>query len=240
MPVCPCSRTGGKGTKRGMADRSDDATYRAYLEALQTGRRREAFRIVDEARAAGADIQSLYLNVFQPAMREVGRLWQMNRMTVAQEHLATAITQGAMARLYEDIFRRQDVDLTEGRPLLIAACAPQERHEIGLRMLCDLLELDGWDTVFLGATVPGDPLVDMLVERQPQVLALSASTAPQVAELELLIRRLREAVADPPFVLAGGRAFEDDADLAHRIGADGVATDARDAVRLLRHVVDRK
>ena len=72
----------------------------AYLEALRAGDRRRAFGVVDGARAAGLDLGAIYMEVFQPALREIGRLWQENAITVADEHLATAITQAAMARLY--------------------------------------------------------------------------------------------------------------------------------------------
>ncbi|HEX8906984.1 MAG TPA: B12-binding domain-containing protein, partial [Longimicrobiaceae bacterium] len=108
----------------------------AYRDAVVAGNRRRAFAVVDAALAAGMDIRALYLELFQPALREVGRLWQQNRITVADEHLATAITQAAMARLYDRLFAAAD---DEG-PLLVAACADGERHEVGLRMVCDLLE----------------------------------------------------------------------------------------------------
>ena len=212
--------------------------YEAYLRALRAGDRRGAFFIIADARAQGQGIESLYLDVLQAALYEVGRLWQMNEMTVAQEHLATVITQGVMARLYEDIFQGL-ATATDARPLLVAACAPRERHEIGLRMLCDLLELDGWDTVYLGASVPDEALVAMIRDRQPDVLALSASTTPQIVDLETTIRQVRTQLAAPPFIIVGGRAFADDPELPGRIGADGVAHDARAAVRVLSSVAGR-
>ena len=72
-----------------------------FLEAVLAGSRRTAFGVVDRALEAGLELRGLYLDVFQPALRDVGRLWQENRITVADEHLATAITQAAMGRLYE-------------------------------------------------------------------------------------------------------------------------------------------
>ena len=72
----------------------------SYLAAIRAGERRRAFALVDQACAAGVGLRTLYLDVFQPALREIGRLWQENEITVAEEHLATAITEIAMARLY--------------------------------------------------------------------------------------------------------------------------------------------
>jgi methanogenic corrinoid protein MtbC1 len=203
----------------------------AYVRALRDGDRRNAFRVVDEARAAGLDLAAIYMEVFQPALREIGRLWQENAITVADEHLATAITQVAMARLYEQAATWD----TPTRRTLVAACVDTERHEVGLRMLCDLLECEGWDTTYLGATVPVDSLVMMLRRRRPDVLALSAALPPHLPRLRDTIRAVRLAMHDaPPLVLVGGRPFVDDPSLAIRLGADLTASDAVMAVRLLR------
>jgi methanogenic corrinoid protein MtbC1 len=201
-----------------------------YLDAILAGSRREAFGVIELARAEGLGIRPLYLEVFQPAMREIGRLWQENRITVADEHLATAITQASMARLYQELFRASP----EPGPLLVAACADQERHELGLRMICDVLEMEGWDTVFLGASVPVEDLVQMVRARQPQVVALSASIAPHVARVRDAIRAIREAAnGTAPLIAVGGRAFVDDPELAERLGADFTARDAVEAAELL-------
>ncbi|AHG87803.1 Methionine synthase B12-binding module cap domain protein [Gemmatirosa kalamazoonensis] len=202
----------------------------AYVRALRDGDRREAFRLIDEARAAGLDLGTIYMDVFQPALREVGRLWQENALTVADEHLATAITQAAMARVYEQAATWDG----HARRTLVAACVDTERHEVGLRMLCDLLECAGWDTTYLGATVPVDSLVMMLRRRRPDVLALSAALPPHLPRLRDTIRAVRLAMHDaPPLVLVGGRPFLEDPALAARLGADLTAADATTAVRLL-------
>jgi methanogenic corrinoid protein MtbC1 len=207
-----------------------------YLAAVLEGSRRTAFGVVDEAFTAGIGLRELYLGVFQPTMRDIGRLWQENRITVADEHLATAITQAAMARLYDELFR----DGGAPGPLLIAACADTERHELGLRMICDVLEMEGWDTVFLGATVPIEDLVAMVRERRPDVVALSASIAPHLPRVRETIRAIREALPGAaPLIAVGGRAFADDPGLAERLGADLTATDAVEAARLLKERVSQ-
>lgn len=157
-------------------------------------------------------------------------MWQDNRITVADEHLATAITQAAMARLYEELFHASP----EPGPLLVAACADQERHELGLRMICDVLEMEGWDTVFLGASVPVEDLVEMVRVRRPQVVALSASIAPHVGRVREAIRAIRETEGTAPLIAVGGRAFIDDPALAERLGADLTARDAVEAAELLK------
>jgi len=210
--------------------------YTAYLGAVRTGDRRRAFQVVDTARDAGLDLASIYLGVFQPALREIGCLWQNNEITVAEEHLATAITQAAMARAYERAFTwRTDTSRT-----LIAACADVERHEVGLRMLCDLLDLEGWHTTYLGATVPVESLAAMVRRLRPDVVALSAALSPHLPRVRAMIAAIKEALGDTqPLIIVGGRPFLDDPSLAQRLGADVTAPNAVDAVRLLGERVSR-
>ncbi|HEX2209414.1 MAG TPA: cobalamin-dependent protein [Longimicrobium sp.] len=211
---------------------ADEARDR-YLAAIRRGSRREALAVVDDALAGGLPVRALYLEVFQPAMHEVGRLWQENRITVADEHLATAITQMAMSRLYETLFG----DRVDTGPLLLAACADDERHELGLRMICDLLELEGWDTVFLGASVPVGDLVAMVRERRPAVVALSAAITPHLPRVREAVDAIRAALPrGGPVIAIGGRAFAADPALAERLGAD---LTARDAVEVAERLKER-
>ena len=203
--------------------------YASYLAAVREGDRRRAFETVETALAAGLGLRTIYLEVFQPALREVGRLWQENQLSVAEEHLATAITLSAMLRL------SGDTELVDTDRTLIAACTETERHEIGLRMLCDFLDLEGWDTVYLGPSVPAESLEQMVRDRQPDVVALSASIAPHIPQLQRTIAAVR-AAAGPrqPVFLVGGRAFLGRPELATQVGADMTAQDAAEAVKQLR------
>lgn len=207
-----------------------EETLEGYLEAVRAGERRRAFEVIDAARRSGLGMRELYLGVFQPALRRVGELWQENLLTVAEEHLATAITQTAMLRVFGDA-----PPPVEDGPLLVAACAETERHEIGLRMLCDFMDVEGWRTVFLGATVPRESLVELVARRRPEVVALSAALPPHLPQLQETIAEVRAAGGDsPPFILVGGRPFLERPDLAELLGADGTASDAAHAAELLR------
>lgn len=202
-----------------------------YLAALRAGRLQEALGVVDDALVSGMDLRTLYLDVFQPAMHEIGRLWQENQITVADEHLATAITQLAMSRLYDEMFRAAPAHA----PLLLAACAQEERHELGLRMICDVLEMEGWDTVFLGASVPVEDLVRMVLDRRPEVVALSAALTPHLARVREAVQAIREVLPEGgPVIAVGGRAFVSDPGLAERMGADVTASDAVEVAQRLK------
>jgi MerR family transcriptional regulator, light-induced transcriptional regulator len=211
-------------------DGAANAVYDQYLASLLAGERNRAFHVVDQALEAGMDIATVYVMVFQPALRQIGAMWQANEITVADEHLATAITQAAMARAFERRFEWSEIP---GRSL-IAACPGMERHEVGLRMICDLLDLLGWDTTYLGASVPVDSLVTMIHKKNPDVVALSVAIVPHLPRLRMMIEQIRSLFEQPPLILVGGRPFLDDPSLATSLGADLTAENAIDAVQLLQ------
>jgi methanogenic corrinoid protein MtbC1 len=205
-----------------------------FLDALKRGDRQSAFRIVDAQLASGDSLSDIYLGIVQPSMRDIGQLWQDNELTVAQEHVATAIAEASMSRLFERTFVWRD----NRTPKILAACAEDERHQIGLRMLCDLLELDGWETVYVGASVPIESLVQLVQKASPHAVALSATIAPHVPRVRAAIASIRAAdLPRQPVIAVGGRAFHSDPTLAQRIGADITASDAAEAVRMLDTLV---
>jgi len=94
---------------------------------------------VDAALDDGLDARDLCVELITPALYEVGRLWQTGQITIAQEHLASAIAQVEIARLAPRMRREPPV-----RRLAILAATAGELHTVGLSMLRELLEADGW------------------------------------------------------------------------------------------------
>jgi MerR family transcriptional regulator, light-induced transcriptional regulator len=201
-----------------------------YLAALLRGDRRAALDLVTGALDGGATLRDVYRQVFEPVQQEIGRLWQLNLVTVAQEHFCTAATQHIMTRLYGRVFSGERSDRRA-----VAMCVGGELHEVGLRIVTDLLELEGWQTWYLGASVPPQAAVQLCVERNADVLLVSATLPPHIAAVAEVIRLFR---ARPELsaarVLVGGRAFRTAPELWRRIGADGYAVSADDALDLLR------
>lgn len=207
---------------------------RAYLDALLRGDRRRALQLVHGAIAEGAPVRDVYLWIFQATQREIGRLWQINQINVAQEHYCTAVTQLAMSQLYDRVFAAE----RRGRTF-VASCVRGELHEIGARMVADFLEMDGWDTHYLGASVPPDDVVRTVIDRAADVLGLSATLAIHVEDMADLIRRVRrEPACARVKILVGGHPFRIAPDLYREIGADGSAVDALTSVALANRLVD--
>lgn len=157
-----------------------------YLDLLLSGDRQLASgRVLTQAHG-GTPLRQIYLDVFEPVQREFGRLWQTNLISVGQEHHGCAATQMAMSQLYPLVF-----DGTRHSRTMVATCVSGELHEIGVRMLSDLFELDGWNTYYVGASMPAGAIVHALIEQQAQILAISVTIATHFPNVEALITKVR-------------------------------------------------
>jgi methylmalonyl-CoA mutase cobalamin-binding domain/chain len=206
----------------------------AYLNALLTYRRHDATRLILDAVADGASVSDVYLSVFQPVLREVGRLWQLNQVGVALEHYCTASIQVVMAQLVPQVFATERVGRT-----MVAACVGDELHEVGVRMVADIFEMAGWDALYLGANVPTESIVETLVEHRADVLGVSVTMTahiPTAAELITAVRSHPDGL--PVKVCVGGYPFNITEGLWRKVGADGYAPEARTAVDVCNRLVE--
>ena len=209
---------------------------REYLDALLEGRREEASELIRAAVEDGCGVGEIYERVFERTLKEVGLMWMQNRLDVATEHYFSASTQLIMSQLYSDITgaSRQKKDAV---CLAIAVCG--EFHDIGARRVADFMEMDGWKTFFLGNNLCSEDIVKAVLDHKPEVLALSATMFFNVDSIGRAIRAIRAVEGTGNLViLVGGRPFNQDPELWKKVGADGFAQSARQAVKLANHLVN--
>ncbi|MGA2926541.1 MAG: PAS domain S-box protein, partial [Solirubrobacteraceae bacterium] len=113
----------------------------AFGEALRAGDPHAAVGVVDDALGSGLSAVEIQSRVIAPAMWGIGELWQLGKLTVAEEHLATAVSHHVLARLYPGLLahtqRRSDT--------VLVAAVHGEHHVLGLRMVADVFEGAGYD-----------------------------------------------------------------------------------------------
>ncbi|HEU4974760.1 MAG TPA: cobalamin-dependent protein [Baekduia sp.] len=218
----------GRGPDRGrMPDLAACAdAYRAALLARDAPR---AHAVIEEALAAGAEVLDVHVEVLAPAMTEIGHLWSLDQISIAQEHFATEVTAQLLGALAPD--RR--VPPTQGR-LAIVSGTPAEQHVLGPRMVADLLQRAGWEVLALGGDTPPDDLVELAEAECPDLVALSTSTAGRLPGVQETLGRLA-ALHPRPFLVAGGTLYtEAVAEAARGWGADLVTSDLRRLLAVVR------
>ncbi len=199
-----------------------------YLDALLATRRDVARDVILTALRDGASVADIYLCVIAPVQREIGRLWQLGQITVAQEHYCTAATQLNINLIYDHVFAGDRSEKT-----IVATCVGGELHELPARMLSDFFELAGWNSHYLGANTPTPAILRFIADVKPQVLGISATMAFHLQAVRDLVAEVRRLEAVPDLkILVGGHPFIRDPALCSAVGADGCAPDGPRAVAL--------
>jgi methanogenic corrinoid protein MtbC1 len=175
----------------GLADR--------FLAALKSADAVRAQRVIESALERELTPLDVYAGVIAPAMHQIGDLWERGEITVADEHLASAIVERILAILY----RRGFIAPPRSREPLLLSCLEDEQHQLGLRIAADVLEGAGFVVFFLGANVPLDDLVAAVSRHRPAAIGLSGTLPGSQAKLEYAVAAVRGA-APQIGVVAGG------------------------------------
>jgi methanogenic corrinoid protein MtbC1 len=196
------------------------------LAAVLAGERRTALGLVlSRGVDSGLSVEDLRCEIVQETQREIGRLWQENRISVAQEHQATAISQVVLARLY---------DLAPHVPRngkkVLAACVEGEQHDFPCRLVSDALDLAGFDVKYLGANVPTVSLCERVRAEQPDLVVLSVTMVFNVPALRQAVAALREVSSAT--IAVGGAACLWSQGTSEKVAADLCAESARELVAL--------
>ncbi|GHG30790.1 MULTISPECIES: cobalamin B12-binding domain-containing protein [Amycolatopsis] len=200
-------------------------------DAVTTGDEYAAGDIVVRALGDGTAPESVLLDVIGAVQRRVGAEWAANRLTVAQEHAATAINDRVIAT-FGYVLQRPEPH----RGRITVACVDGEWHAMPARLLSEVLRLRGFTVDYLGAQVPAPHLVAHLHRTGPDAVALSGSLATRLPTAHATITAC-QAAATP--VIAGGAAFGPDGRYARLLGAEAWAPDARAAADRLAEPLPR-
>ncbi|MCX5264606.1 B12-binding domain-containing protein [Streptomyces sp. NBC_00199] len=191
-----------------------------------------AVRMVTAAADAGADEEALLLDVVAGVQHRVGAEWAADRISVAEEHAASAITDRIVAALAH---RRPVPSGPHERGRITVACVAGEWHFLPARLLAEVLVRRGWRVDFLGAHTPTPRLVAHVHRANPVAVLLSASIPTHLPAAHRAVTAV-QSLGVP--VMVGGAAFGPDGRYASLIQADGWAPDARTAAdRLARGVI---
>jgi methylmalonyl-CoA mutase cobalamin-binding subunit len=122
--------------------------------------------------------------IIEPVAIEIGELWTEGRCSVASEHLISGQFVLRLGRLL-DAAQPSDPDA----PQVVAACFPDEHHELGLLVVAWHVARHGVRVVYLGAALPTAELAKACHTRRPQAVLLSVTRRPLFTRHQAAITR---------------------------------------------------
>jgi MerR family transcriptional regulator, light-induced transcriptional regulator len=175
--------------------------------------------ILDEA-LVEFSLETVLRELVLPVLREIGAEWERGTLEVGQEHFASNLVRErllALARLWG----------RGGGPQAILACAPGERHDIGLIAFGLVLRSHGWRILFLGADTPVATLRRAVETSNPRLVVVASMDSGLLKGQSSELRRLARSA---PLVLGGAGASERLPGLLHVDRLDGDLVAAAGAV----------
>lgn len=212
----PVHRRGATGTA--------GAPHAARLEdRLLAGDEAGAWTVIESALAGGLDPEQIHLQLLGPALHSIGTRWSAGEITIAQEHLASAVTLRLIGRLGPRFSRRG-----RKRGTVLVGAPPGDNHGIPTAMLGDLLRGRGFEVIDLGPNVPAaDWAATATTADRLVAVGLCATVPGNDEQIRAALQALREAVDVP--LLLGGQATEGP-DHALALGASTWTRSALDAL----------
>jgi DNA-binding transcriptional MerR regulator len=199
---------------------------RGLFAALVALDERQAGKLLSEARAR-FDLHTLGVEIIQPCLYEMGEAWYRGEIRIATEHFASQFLRGHLLTLFQAFPMRQSA------PRIVAGCAPDELHDIGILILALLLRREGYRVEFIGANVHLEDLAAYARAARPALICLSANSPETARGLRQLDARLAGMRPRPRFAF-GGRAFNTQPELRTMVPGLFLGEDARQAVRRIR------
>ena len=191
-----------KPKEAGANDSPYEKEISLYMQSLFDKKMRQSMYLIQRFLKDGIPVNDIYTKIMAESMRRVGELWHTAKIGVDLEHYCTSVTQMAMSELYPVIFATDRKDKQ-----LLCACPGRELHEMGARMLTDVFENAGWDTMYLGAAVPPESILSSIRENQPDLVAFSVTMPQHLMDCKSLVETVRKEFPTVK-IAVGGRAFQ--------------------------------
>ncbi len=201
-------------------------------EAVLNGDAKTAKTVTESALAAGVDPMKLVQDQMVPAMAEAGRKFECNEYFVPELLLSARAMKSAL-ELIRPLLTAHEVG-SAGR--VVIGTVEGDLHDIGKNLVAAMLEGAGYEVIDLGVNVPAARFVEVIKEKSPKVLALSALLSTTMAAMKTTVTALEAAgVRDQVKVLVGGAPVS--RSYAEEIGADGYSETAAAAPALVKQVL---
>ncbi len=198
--------------------------------AIINGDREGVVSLIERALSEGLTPMQVSNEGLLPGLEEVGRRFEKNIVFLPQVMQSAETMQAGFSRLKQELSGQQMQSL--GRILM--ATVEGDIHDIGKNIVCTLLENHGFEVFDIGKNVSAATIVKKALELKVDAVGLSALMTTTMAEMEVVLKKLK-AAGVRTFTMVGGAVVSQD--YADRIGADLYAKDAMEAVAKIKKLL---
>jgi len=214
-------------------DTSIKNLQKKFINLMLDGNKHIASELIFKALADGVSLKKIYTDVFEYNLNLIGNMWERGEIDIAQEHYFTTSVQQIMAQLYPYIYSTPKNGHT-----IVLLTVGGELHNMGIRIVADFLEMEGYKTYFLGSNIPTHSVIKAIELYKAEVLALSVTMSYHVDALINLIHAIRsEKTIKNTKIIVGGHPFNLDENLWKNVVSDGYSKNAVEVISLVKNIL---
>jgi MerR family transcriptional regulator, light-induced transcriptional regulator len=134
-------------------------------------------------------------DILIPLIESIGELWHSGDLRISQEHFATSVITGLLARLRENEPKSEN-------SRTIVVCTPMgQKHELGALAASVIIASYGWHVVYLGAELPAEEIAFAVQRTKADAIAISAIFPVNETQLETEIIKLHKFLPDTRIII---------------------------------------
>jgi methylmalonyl-CoA mutase cobalamin-binding domain/chain len=169
------------------------------------------------------------------AMFDLGEMWKRGEVFLPEVVASAEVFKRCNAIVEPALLANKDSN-APANSLVLLATVKGDLHDLGKNMVGAMLRTSGFDVHDLGKDVGADAIIEAINEMQPAIVGLSALLTTTVPYQETVIKKLEAAgLRDRVIVMVGGAPVTPE--WAEKIGADGYANNAPEAVEIAKKLV---
>ncbi|WP_338356840.1 MerR family transcriptional regulator [Yeosuana marina] len=136
--------------------------------------------------------KEIFYETFIPFLGEIGLLWQTDTITPAHEHfISTRIKQKILLNIEKAQSLNNDVD---NKKTFVFFLPENEIHDIGLLFINYELISNGYQTIFLGQSIPTTSLKDLLEFYKEIIFITFMTVKPEQEDLKNYLEQFQETL----------------------------------------------
>ena len=213
---------------------SQESFYKEISEAIVSLDRDKAIRLAKKAIEEKMNLLSVVEKGFGAGIRRIGNLWEEGEFFLPELMLGGNIVQESMELLLPYLKANKE-DLISGR--VVMATIEGDIHSIGKTIVATMLSANGFEVYDLGADVPVEKIINTALEKNANIIGVSALLTTTMIGQKILIDSLEQKGIREKFkVILGGAPVTQN--WVNECQADGYADNAIEAVKLFKNLMD--
>lgn len=178
-------------------------------------------------------IPELYGEVLVPALYSIDDCPEENPGCIWDEHVKTSIIRTIIESLYPTIIKLAE-RADEKNKKIVLTCPEREYHEVGLRMMADFFQINGYQVIYIGSNTPRNQIWEVIRSEKPDYVGISVTDYYLLSEAKKIIEKIKLECSKDIMIILGGQAFRNNPHTVEDFGGDIYIENYHDVLSLER------